>query len=149
MNCTIGDYGVLCLMDWKLGSNAMTSAGGDKLFSHSFMKSEENRLILLGVEVKVLRRAAGSSPSVAGALGDDVRSSLLDGFLLRVPSLSSFFSGSAGMMSPLTVLPLQRAVRFIGGESQLDQSSSPKSSKVSGVQEKCFLVLGETFEPDC
>ena len=44
-------------------------------------------------------------------------------------------------MSPETVLPLHRVV-FTLGESQFDQSSSPTSSKVSGVQEKCFLGFG-------
>lgn len=48
-------------------------------------------------------------------------------------------------MSPETVLPLHRAV-FTLGESQLDQSSSPTSSNVRGVQEKCFLAFGSGWD---
>ena len=55
----------------------------------------------------------------------------------NVPSVSSGLSGTAGMMSPFTVLPLHRDC-FTVGVSQLDQSSSSNWSKVSGVQEKCF-----------
>lgn len=58
----------------------------------------------------------------------------------KTDSLSSSFSGMAGIISPFTVLPLHLAL-FSEGESQLDQSSSPKSSDVRGVHEKCFRAL--------
>lgn len=74
-------------MLWKLGSKLVVSGGGDKLFSHSFMKSVENLFILLGV--RLLIRADGSSPSAPGERGEEDRNSLLERFLLLLGLLES------------------------------------------------------------
>lgn len=53
---------------------------------------------------------------------------------------SPFPSGMAVvMMSPLTVVPLQRGDGAAGELSQLDQSLSSKESAARGVQEKCLV----------
>lgn len=53
---------------------------------------------------------------------------------------SPFPSGMAVvMMSPLTVVPLQRGDGAAGELSQFDQSLSSKESAVKGVQEKCLV----------
>lgn len=51
------------------------------------------------------------------------------------------------MRSPLAVLPLHLAVLTLG-ESQFDQSSSSRLSKVGGVQENRFRDLGSGRERD-
>jgi len=130
---------------------------GYKLLSHSFIKSEVALLRLLGA-----RRLSigGSSSSSLCALGDEpcperrdlddldlLASVSVDVIIRRYGansysgvSFSSRFSGIEGMMSPLTVVPLQRG-EFTFGLSQFDQSLSSYESTVSGVQENRFIDL--------
>lgn len=94
---------------WKLASKVVVSGGGERDFSHSLMKSDENLLMLLGL--KLLSKAPGSSlssPSLAWFCGEGDRSSALEGLRLLSWVLESCVPDSSGARAHLTGWPRSR-----------------------------------------
>jgi len=143
-------------------STSGDAGGGERDFSHSFIKSEAVFLMLLGARRFRAADSVSSSSLLAEEEGVDgaslglkwtvclvSKSEFCFLFHFRRPRatysglvLSATFAEMAeGDVSSFTVDPLHRCVDFTVGLSQLDQSLSSYESTVSGAQEKCLAAL--------